>query len=168
MESNQDTKTVVDNRVGQLKAILYLLQTNLEEFRDEVDRSYELLKIGERTDLSKKIEDTIDDPLTSIFKMTSNIDDQVKDIVDRIVKSFLKHNSEIIQNAFRTKTSMNDLHYSIVLKTDDINNRNKIFDFFDKFDLLEISKKYPVYFQFVPVELADKMLISESLNLSEE
>ncbi|MCZ2140037.1 MAG: hypothetical protein LC096_01465 [Bacteroidia bacterium] len=168
MESNQDTKTAIDNRVGQLKAILYLLQTNLEEFRDEVDRSYELLKIGEKTDLSKKIESTIDDPLTSIFKMTSNIDDQVKDIVDRIVKSFLRHNSEIIQNAYRNKTSMNDLHYSIVLKTDDINNRNKIFDFFDKFDLLEISRKYPVYFQFVPVELADKMLISESLNLGEE
>lgn len=168
MKSNQDTKTAVDNRVGQLKAILYLLQTNLEEFRDEVDRSYELLKIGEKTDLSKKIENTIEDPLTSIFNMTSNIDDQVKDIVDRIVKSFLKHNAEIIQNAYRTKTSMNDLHYSIVLKTDDINNRNRIFDFFDKFDSLEISRKYPVYFQFVPLELADKMLISESLNLGEE
>jgi hypothetical protein len=167
METNQDAKTAVDNKLGQLRAILYLLQTNLEGFRDEVDRSYELLKIGEKTDLSKKIEDSIDDPLTSIFNISSNIDEQVRDIVDRLVKSFLRHNAEIIQNAYRTKTSMNDLHYSIVLKTDDINNRNKIFDFFDKFDLLDISKKYPVYFQFVPVELAAKIRISESLNLSE-
>lgn len=165
MENIQDTKIQADNRVGQLKAILYLLQTNLEEFSDEVDRSYELLKIGEKTDLSKKIEDSIDDPLTSIFKMTSNIDDQVKEIVNRIAESFLKHNSEIIQSAFRSKASLNDLHYSIVLKTDNMDNRNKIFDFFDKFDLLEISRKYPVYFQFVPEELAEKMHVYETVNL---
>jgi len=165
MENILNTKIQADNRVGQLQAILYLLQTNLEEFSDEVDRSYELLKIGEKTDLSNKIEDSIDDPLTSIFKMTSNIDDQVKEIVNRIAESFLKQNSEIIQSAFRTKTSLNDLHYSIVLKTDNMYNRNKIFDFFDKFDLLEISRKYPVYFQFVPEELAEKMHVYETVNL---
>ena len=168
MESNQETRTAVDHKVGQLKAILYLLQTNLEEFKDEVDRSYELLKVGEKTDLSKKIENTIEDPINSIFKLSSNIDDQIKEIVDRIVKAFLKHNSQVIQGAYRTKTSLNDLHYSIVLKNDNIENRNKIFDFFDKFDLLDISNKYPVYFQFVPVELIEKILVSESVKLEKE
>ena len=165
MENNQDIKVGVDHKVGQLKAILYLLQTNLEEFKDEVDRSYELLKVGEKTNLSKKIENTMEDPINSIFKLSSNVDNQIKEIVDRIVKAFLKHNSEIIQGAYRTKTSLNDLHYSIVLKKDDIGNRNKIFDFFDKFDLLDISSKYPVYFQFVPIELIDKILINEPVNL---
>jgi len=165
METIQDTKTAVDHKVGQLKAILYLLQTNLEEFKEEVDRSYELLKIGEKTDLSKKLEDTLEDPINSIFKLSSNIDHQIKEIVDRIVKAFLKHNSSIIQSAYKTKTSLNDLHYSIVLNSDDIENRNKIFDFFDKFDLLDISTKYPVYFQFVPAELIDKILTCESIRL---
>jgi len=63
---------------------------------------------------------------------------------------------------------LNDLHYSIVLKNDNIENRNKIFDFFDKFDLLDISNKYPVYFQFVPVELIEKILVSESVKLEKE
>lgn len=168
MESIQDTKTIVDHKVGQLKAILYLLQTNLEEFKDEVDRSYELLKVGEKTDLSKKIENTMEDPINSIFKLSSNIDDQIKEIVDRIVKAFLKHNSQVIQGAYRTKTSLNDLHYSIVLKEDNIENRNRIFDFFDKFDLLDISSKYPVYFQFVPIELIEKILVAESVKLEKE
>jgi hypothetical protein len=165
MENNQDTKSSVDHKAGQLKAILYLLQTNLEEFKDEVDRSYELLKVGEKTDLSKKIENTMEDPINSIFKLSSNIDNQIKEIVDRIVKAFLKHNSQVIHEAYRTKTSLNDLHYSIVLKTDNIDNRNKIFDFFDKFDLLDIATKYPVYFQFVPIELIDKIHVSESVKL---
>ena len=168
MEANQDTRTTVDHKAGQLKAILYLLQTTLEAFKDEVDRSYELLKVGEKTDLSKKLEDTMEDPIDSIFKLSSSIDDQIKEIVDRIVKSFLRQNAQIIQGAYRTKTSLNGLHYSIVLKNDNIDNRNKIFDFFDKFDLLDISNKYPVYFQFVPIELIEKILVSESVKLENE
>lgn len=165
MKTNQDTRTSADHKVGQLKAILYLLQTNLEEFKDEVDRSYELLKVGEKTDLSKKIENTIEDPIYSIFKLSSNIDNQIKEIIDRIVKSFLKDNSHIIQIAYRTKTSLNDLHYSIVLKNDSMDNRNKIFEFFDRFDLLDISSKYPVYFQFVPIELIQNILVNEMVKL---
>lgn len=168
MDANEDTKTTVDHKVGQLKAILYLLQTNLEEFKEEVDRSYELLKVGEKTGLSKQIENTIEDPINSIFMLSSNVDNQIKEIVDRLVKAFLKHNSQIIQGAYRTKTALNDLHYSIVLKNDNIDNRDKIFDFFDKFDLLDISNKYPVYFQFVPVELIDKILVNEPVKLENE
>ena len=168
MESKGDVKMGVDHKAGQLKAILYILQTNLEEFKDEVDRSYELLKLGEKTDLSKKIEDTLSDPIKSIFQLSTDIDNQIKEIVDRIVKSFLKHHSDIIREAFKTKTSMGDLHYSIVLKKDDIDNRNKIFDFFDKFDLLDISSKYPVYFQFVPAELIGKILVSEPITLEND
>jgi hypothetical protein len=144
-----------------------LLQTNLEEFKDEVDRSYELLKIGERTDLSKRIENTLENPINSIFQLSSNIEQQIKEIIDRIVKGFLRHNSAIIYSAFRTKTTMNDLHYSVVLKDDNIDNRNAIFDFFDKFDLLEFSLKHPVYFQFVPQELIDKILIQEHIKLKD-
>ncbi|MCG8698102.1 MAG: hypothetical protein MI922_08615 [Bacteroidales bacterium] len=159
MTHNQDIKEGVDQKVGQLKAILYLLQTNLEDFSKEVDRSYELLKVGEKTDLSKQIEDTLDNPLNSIFNLSADIDNNVKGIVHKIASSFIKKNADIINSAFKTKTTMDDLHYSIVLKEDNMDNRNKIFDFFDKYDLLDISSKYPVYFQFVPIELKDKILI---------
>ncbi len=157
--------TEVDNKLGQLKAILYLLQTNLEEFKDEVDRSYELIKIGEMTDLSKKLETTLSNPLSNIFEISKNIDTEVKYIVDKFVKSFLRSNKGVVSSAYRSKTSMNDLHYSIVLSDDNMANRNKIFDFFDRYDLLDIASKYPVYFQFVPAELVEKVTYSEVVNL---
>ncbi len=168
MENIQDTKSSVDHKVGQLKAILYLLQTNLEEFKEEVDRSYALINLGEKTDLSNEIENTLENPLNSIFKLSNNIDSQIKEIVDRMVKSFLKYNASIVKEAYRTKTALDDLHYSIVLKKDNIDNRNKIFDFFDNFDLLDISSKYPVYFQFVPNELIEKIQVSESIELQND
>ena len=166
MIQKSDIYANADQKLGQLKAILYLLQTNLEEFKDEVDRSYELLKIGEMTDLTKKIEGTLSNPMDSILNVSNNIDSQVKQIVDIFVKSFFRKNKAVVTSAFRSKTSLNDLHYSIVLNEDNIDNRNKIFDFYDKYDLLEIANKYPVYFQFIPVELINKLYYSEELKFS--
>lgn len=163
MTENIKIPTSADQKLGQLKAILYLLQTNLEEFKDEVDRSYELLKLGEMTELSSKIENTLSNPIDNVFHVSNNIDTQVKYIVDKFVKSFLAKNKSIIAGAYRSKTSLNDLHYSIVLNDDNIKNRNSIFDFLDKYDLLDIANKYPVYFQFVPSELINKINFSEEV-----
>ena len=133
--------------------------------KSEVDNSYALLQIGEKTDLSKQIENTIDNPISSIFDMSCNIDNQIKEIIDRIVKAFLKQNTEVVQQVYRTKTAMNDLHYSIVLKTDDVDSRSKLFGFFDQYDLMDISSKYPVYFQFVPTNLIEKVYVGEKIEI---
>lgn len=165
MEKRQEISTNAEQQLGQLKGILYLLQNKLEEFKDEVDRSYELLKIGELTNLSKEIENTLSNPVDSVFQVSNNIDSQVKHIIDRFVNSFLRINKPLIVSAYKSKTSLNDLHYSIVLKEDNMDNRNRVFDFFDRYDLLDISTKYPVYFQFVPIELVEKINYSEELKL---
>ena len=107
----QNSPSLAEHRMGQLKAILYLLQTNLEDFKDEVDRSYELLRLGEKTDLSKQIENSLDNPLQSIFGMSASVDVQVKQIIDRIVKSFFRKNASLIHQAMRSKMQNQDLHY---------------------------------------------------------
>lgn len=152
-----DISAKADQKLEQLRAILYLLQSNLEEFKEDVDRSYELLQVGEFTYLTKKIDDTLANPTDGIFEIPENIDNQVKYILDKYVKSFLQINKTLIQSAYRSKTSLNDLHYSIVLQEDTMENRSKIFHFFEIYDLLDIATKYPIYFQFVPAELLNKV-----------
>ena len=162
----EDIKSTTDQNVlGNLRAILYLLQTHLEEFKDEVDRSYALLQVGEMTELSKHIEETLNNPFENVYQVSSNIDEQVKYIVDKFVKSFLRFNKSIIHTAFRSTTILNDLHYSIVLQEDNIENRSRIFEFLDKFDSQDIATRYPVYIQFVPVELMDKVKFNEEIKL---
>ncbi len=163
MSTDQTYKTQIDQKADQIKAILFLLQTNLEEFKTEVNRAYELLKIGEKSNLSKKIEHMMDDPISNIFQISSDVDNQAKIIIDRIVKSFINYKSDLIQYAIRSKTYFNDLHYSIVLKVDNVENRNQIFDFYDKYDMLEISNRFPVYFQFVPIELIKNIPLAEEI-----
>lgn len=150
-------KSVEQKKEGQLKAILYLLQTQLEEYSSEVDKSYALLKVGEKTHLTKNIESTIDDPFGSMAKMTSDIDEKLRAIINDFAISFFKYKRNIISNVYKSSTSLNNLHYSIVLKQDNFKNRNSVFEFFDTYDLQEISTKYPVYFQFTPIELVDKI-----------
>lgn len=58
---------------------------------------------------------------------------------------------------------MNDLHYSIVLKDDNINIRTDFFSFLEKFDLMNISQKHPVYFQFIPEKLINKISYNEEI-----
>jgi hypothetical protein len=137
----------------------------LEEFRNEVDSSYELLKIGEKTSLSQKIESKIDNPIKDVFEFSSKIDNQVDYIIDKIIRGFFKKNAFLIEKAYKTKQSLNDLHYSIVLKNDTLDNRTKLFSFLDNFDLMDISQKHPIYFQFIPESLSEKINYNEEIEL---
>lgn len=41
---------------SEIKGMFYLLQTNTEKFLEEVDKSYELFKIGDKTEITKRLE----------------------------------------------------------------------------------------------------------------
>ena len=149
-------------RVKQLTAILYLLQSNLEEFIDEVDKGYDLFtKIGEKTELVQSIEKMIDNPLGNLSQLSERISYQIKFIIDKTVKAFFVQKKELISKVVINSTVLNNLHYSIVLKEDNMENRLAVFDFLSFYDALEISSNYPISFQFVPVALIGKIKGSE-------
>lgn len=81
-----------------------------------------------------------------------------------LAKAFFMHNKSIIEKVFFSSLSVNNLHYSIVLKDDNIDSRNSIFEFLNSYDLLVVADKYPIYFQIIPAELAHK-INSEELTL---
>lgn len=164
--SSSVLNTKEDSKLNQLKAILYLLQTNLEEFKDEVDSSYELLKIGKKTNLSKKIEQKIDNPISDLFEFSSKVDNQLSEVIDKIIRSFFKKNTSIIDRAFKTNSSALDLHYSIVLKEDNLENRTKLFSFLENFDIIDSPQKHPIYFQFIPQNLVDKIHFQEEIKVA--
>lgn len=156
-----------DSTVKEIQSILYLLQESLERFKNEADRSYELFKIGTKTPLTEEIEGFVKNPLKSVIQSSANIDKQVKGLISKLVEQFLISKGEIIQNVSLTKNSNNDLYYSVVLKSDTIENRAAIFSFFELYNQLDIYYRYPVFFQFVPVELLGKINSASEINLTE-
>lgn len=156
-----------DTRTKELSAILYLLQSNLEHFIDEVDKGYQLFtQIGEKTELVQSIEKMVDNPLGNLSKISDKIDVQIRFIIDKFVKGFLEKKKELINKILISDTSLSQLHYSIVLRNDNMENRLAIFDFLSFYYALDVSSKYPVYFQFVPIELSDKIKHKEEVNFS--
>jgi hypothetical protein len=77
--------------------------------------------------------------------------------IKRMVRTFFVNNKSLIAKVLISYNTLNNLHYSIVLKDDNIENRSTIFEFLNRYDLLDLSNKYPVYFQFIPIELAHKI-----------
>jgi hypothetical protein len=165
-EKMEDINTASEKKLQQLKHILYLLQSNLEEFKEEVDRSCALLQIGEKTEFARSIEKRLSDPLGEFSDISDKIDQEVKGIIKSMVKNFFNRNNALLDKVFVSKTSLNHLHYSIILKEDNIDNRNAIFEFLNRYDLLDMANKYPVYFQFIPTELAHKINSIEELTFA--
>lgn len=158
-----NTKT--DNNLGILRGILFKLQLDLDEFKNEVDKSYALLEIGEKTTLSQKLERTIENPIKDIFNFSNKIDNQVSFILDKIIRGFFKNNKNVLNRVYKTREGLKDLHYSIILKCDDIKNREIFFDFLNQLNLAEITQTEKIYFQFIPIHLADKVSFDEEINI---
>lgn len=166
MNLTKDISQEADLKTGQIKAILYLLQTTIDQVKTDIDSSYELLRIGEITPLSKMIEDSLSDPISGMFGALYTLDEQVKEIIANLVTKYLKSLKPTVElKAFMRVDNSSSLYFAIVLKTDNITNRSKVFDFFDSYDRLEISQRYPVSFQFVPSTLTDKVSHLTALSL---
>jgi hypothetical protein len=159
--------TSEDKKVKNLTAILYLLQSNLEEFVGEVDKGYQLFtQVGEKTELVQSIEKLLDNPMGNLSDLSDKIDGHIRFIVDKTVRGFFHKKKELIELVLISTTPSNQLHYSIVLKDDNMTNRLQIFDFLNFYDSISISTKYPIYFQFVPIELVDKIRHTDALRFA--
>lgn len=166
MEPVVDKNAILSEKNEKLSAVLILLKDVLKDMSYEVDASSKLLEVGLKTDLSKKVESELDkNPIERIFTTYSVIDNSVKNILNKIFIEFLKNKSHLISKAFRTKTTLNDLHYSIVLNEDTMENRVEIYSFLDEYDLIEGAIGHPIYIQFIPSSLIEKLENSESIEL---
>jgi hypothetical protein len=154
---NDKMTSTCENRDGIIKGRLFVLQQALEDLKNDVDRSYELHKIGEKTEIINQIEKMLDNPLNSIFEMSEGFDKFINSIIENLVKGFLNTKKELIKSIYSEKTNSNDLFYAIVLNNDNTENRSAILRFYDFFYTLDISKKYPVSLQFVHFSLENKL-----------
>jgi hypothetical protein len=155
--------TEIDNNLGKIKGILYKLQLDIDELKNEVDNSYALLEIGEKTELSIKLEKSIQNPIKEIFTFSSKIDNQVVYILDKVIRGYFKSHKSNIEKVFKTRHGLNDLHYSLVLKEDNTKNREIFFAFLNQLDLNDVAQKDKIYFQFIPSKLINKINFSEEI-----
>lgn len=159
-------ENIIENNDNAVKDILLKLKDIHTDCANDAQFSSDLFALGAHTKLTKTVEKLINSPLDSLYELTNEMDDKLKTVVDSIVKSYFTFKKDIIANVYKSSSEVNILHYSIVLKQDNIANRSTMFDFFDTYDNIALSNKYPVYFQFTPQELIEKIKIKEEVSFS--
>lgn len=150
-----------------IKGILFLMEQHYSSKLEEIQKSDALINIGEKTELTSQIEKLFNNPLNELYELHKTSSSIVFEIVDSLVISFFKHNSDLISKLYRNKGTVHSIGYNIVLKEDSFENRETILSFFEFYNLIDISLGCPVYFQFVPVELAPKLKNVEELIYAE-
>jgi hypothetical protein len=152
-----------EQKKRQLKAVLFLLSTMLEEMKNDVEKSDALLDIGEMTDLSKKIESSLKNPLQNLLEVVKDVDGKVINLIGKIVKGFLHSKKKLIHSVYQYESSIGELYYFIVLVEDSAENRDSIFEVLDRYETTGILSSYPVYFQFNPIEFIGEIKYQEEV-----
>ena len=101
-----------------------------------------------------------------MIDISKKIDAEIINIIEKYVSAFMIQQKSKLTTVLKSCPDNNKLYYSIVLKEDTTENRLAIFDFLDKYELLGISDKFPIQFQFVPDRLISKINYKEQLELN--
>ena len=164
--SNSTLAGVREDKSQIIHEILYKLENELEKFMKEIQKSYALYKIGQKTDFIKQIEKMVDAPFEHLIGISNEIDSKMIFFIDNIVSNFFKVHKDSIKEAYKlSTTNQTNLYYLIVLAEDTIEKRQNIFTFLDNYELTEFAKKYQVNFKFINSELVSGFNIEKNIDL---
>jgi hypothetical protein len=142
--------------------MLKAMEIRVDELKSNVKISQEVLPMGIHTDLAALFKKVLEDPITQLLAMKQGMDSSIASLVTRIVKEFFSINLELIEKIAITETGVSsELHFSIVLKEDKRENRAIIFSFLRDYKNTNLWENFPIYFQFVPKEISNKILVKE-------
>ena len=151
-------KTSLDNKQedlnNRINGLLYALELLHTARSTEASDSRELLKVGEKTELIKTIENLLKSPLTELAKTKEWIDGIGAEILNEFVKVKLLELKDKAHVIFKVNTSNADLLYCVVLKEDSIQNRQLFFNIIDWAEESDLGKKYYLNVRFIRAESA--------------
>lgn len=152
VKSNKKPSKTIDTQ-KETEKILALLE---EHVTKDINQALKLYPLGVDTALTTTIKKAIERPIDNLDEIVSNLDKQCLGLIDNVATKYFSKHKKSLKSVYKTVGNRN-LHYSIVLNTDNSKNRNEIFNFFDISSLQSILKKYPVYFQFTSDKFLEKV-----------
>jgi hypothetical protein len=149
--TQKETKPKTD----ELKDMVGMLKNVFGDLCNDASISSMLLDINIQDAFSKRVSDVMNKPLTSSFDALQGIELAIKDMLNKSVEDFFTSNKKLIKKVYRLKHGGTVLHYSIILKDDDLNKRSKLYSFISDYKNTKISARFPIVFQSIPQDLED-------------
>jgi len=156
-------QNIIQNEPANLDQVLAYAEGHHKLQVKNVQEGRELLPLGVKTEVVQFWEGIANNPMNALMDTVDFMDDRMNTVITDFVKDYLISKKSLIATALKSDTGNKDLHFCIALKKDSLTNRMKINEFFSHYYGVRISTKYPVYFQFVPKEVVDKLKVAEKI-----
>jgi hypothetical protein len=115
--------------------------------------SKDCLDGGVMTNTAQQIATFLSNPVKSMLDSYDSMGAGIKNVVEQIIFHFLNFNKPVIYKVYKES---NTLQYYISFENDTFELRERFFKFLEQYEELEFADKFPVYFQFIPQNIADK------------
>lgn len=151
---------------SRIKGMFFMIQASTEKFLEELDRSYELYKIGKKTEIAKKLEEiatgqNIGNMETELIgKLLNTLHTLGKKVV---IDGFLK-NTDTVKKAFLLSEDDNRILYGVVpqdCREEEL--RKTINSFYSQTSNWEMFRFTEPLFQVIPENLIDKIRYKSSV-----
>jgi hypothetical protein len=136
----------------------------LKFIEKDASYSHDLANMGINTQLAQSISNYFSNPLNALGENYLSVSENLKRILEVIVKQFLKSNKEIVAKAYSAPGSF--LEYYIILKNDTSKNRQVFFNFLRQYELLGIDDSLPIHFSFLPKKAVSVMDTAKEIVLA--
>lgn len=172
MEEEKDisSKINTDKELeGKIKGMFFMIQTTTEKFLEELDRSYALYKIGEKTKIAKKLEQiatgqkigSMENEL--IGKLLNTLNSLGKKVV---VEGFLKNSTALDQAYILSENNSRILYGLVPFDGQEQELRKSINNFYAQTSNWEMFKYTEPLFQVISKNLIDKVKYQSSISFN--
>jgi hypothetical protein len=97
MKTSPEKATDEKKKDEQIKAILFLLETHLQDQLDEVQKSNALIELGAKTALIKELEKDIEDPFQNVMNVALSVNRTALSLLHHVFKSHLLKNANLVR-----------------------------------------------------------------------
>lgn len=148
----------------QIHFMLKAVEARVNEMKNKVTVSQEMLPLGVDTDLTVEFRNILDNPISHLLKMRNEMDTSIGGLIKIIAKEYFKTFTDKISKVCVIDSGLNsELHLYFILKEDNSESRELIYNFLSEYKSTQLWNEFPVYFQIVPPSLKDKISSTEIL-----
>lgn len=149
MKTKVDKEKDESKKDEQIKAILFLLESHLQDQLDEVQKSNALIDLGAKTALIKEIEKDIDDPFQNVINVAISMNRTALALLNHVFKTFLLKNRDLVLKAFLVPQNALILDYYLVLADESEATWDKVHSFLVDYHQTDLADVYGVRFNVI-------------------
>lgn len=155
MKTSPEKATDEKKKDEQIKAILFLLETHLQDQLDEVQKSNALIELGAKTALIKELEKDIEDPFQNVMNVALSVNRTALSLLHHVFKSHLLKNANLVVEAYLVPLNALMLDYYLILADETEATWDQVHSFLVKYHQSDLADVYAVRFNVIQeIEIA--------------